>query len=224
VLEIHPPFNNYPIFKDCKLSARKFDYCKAFKIFLDIFDVFFNQFNEKYTKTTILIENRGSNWDGRFLLSRPSDVLEFACILHNSDSGLKIVLDYPQIFSAVYISTNNEKKKELRKKGIMIDDEILEKVISFNNELKKYKKVIGGIHMWGKSKDENGNWVSHAGNFNNLFSNNNNLKHEFLNSVFSIFNDDIERYFVPEVNSGESDLHSIVTDMENEGFIFTPKL
>ena len=39
-------------------------------------------------------------------------------------------------------------------------------------------------------------------------------------SVFSTFNDDIARYFVPEVNSGESDLHSIVNDLEQEGFIF----
>jgi hypothetical protein len=29
------------------------------------------------------------------------------------------------------------------------------------------------------------------------------------------------RYFVPEVHSGEDDLHSIVADMEDVGFSFT---
>jgi hypothetical protein len=223
VLEIHPPFINYPIFEDCRLSARKFDYCKAFKIFLDIFNVFYMQFKEKCPKTTILIENRGSNWAGRFLLSRASDVFEFASILRDSDSNLKIVLDYPQIFSAAYISSNNEKKKELQQKGILINDEILEKIILLNRELKKCKEVIGGFHMWGKRKDGNGMWRSHAGNFDDLFSNSDKLKHEFLSSVFSTFNDDITRYFVPEVNSGEDDLKSIVKDMKNEHFIFTAK-
>jgi hypothetical protein len=223
VLEIHPPFNNYPIFESCKLSAREFDHCKAFKIFLDIFDVFYNQFKEKYKETTVLIENRGSNWSGRFLLSKPSEVLKFARILKNANSGLKIALDYPQLFSALYISTNIKKKKDLIKKGIMIDDEILEKIISFNNEIKEYKEVIGGIHMWGKCKDENGNWASHAGNFYTFFSNNKILKKKFLSSVFSTFNDGIARYFVPEVNSGEQDLHSIVTDMEKADFIFLSK-
>ena len=223
VLEIHPPFNNYPIFKECKLSPKKFDYCEAFKIFLDIFDVFYKQFKQKYPSTTILIENRGSNWAGRFLLSRPYDVLEFARILSDSNADLKIVLDYPQIFGAVYISTSSEKKKELKKKGIIIDDDILKRVISFNQELKKYKDVIGGLHMWGKCKDKKGKWVSHSGNFDVLFSNNNELKHEFLASIFSTFNDDIERYFVPEVNSGQDDLHSIVADIKKAGFIFPSK-
>jgi hypothetical protein len=220
VLEIHPPFINCPIFENCRLSPKKFDFFKAFKIFLDVFDVFYKQFKEKYKETTILIENMGSNWNGRFLLSKPSDMLEFACILKNSYPNLKIVLDYPQIFSAVYISTSKKKKKELRMRGIMIDDEILEEVVLFNNKLKKNKEVIGGFHMWGKSKDKKGNWVSHVGNFDTLFSYNNNLKHDFLNSVVSTFNDDIARYFVPEVNSGEKDFHSIVADMEKFRFKF----
>jgi len=216
VLEIHPPFNNYPIFESCKLSARNFDYCKAFKIFLYIFDVFYKQFKEKYKETTIFIENRGSNRSGRFLLSKPSDVLEFARILSNSNSGLKIVLDYPQLFSAVYLSTNIKKKKELQQKGIIIDNEILEKITSFNQKIKKYKELIGGFHMWGKYRDENGNWISHAGNLNTLFSYNDELKQEFLKSVSSTFDDGIARYFVPEVNSGDEDLLSIIDDMKKE--------
>jgi len=206
VLEIHPPFN---------------DYCASFDKFLDTFRIFYEKFREKYHKTTILIENRCGtlNKGGKFILSKYSDVLKFCNVLsnpNNSDIKLKIVLDYPQLFSEVYISTNNDKKKELQQKGIIIDEEILEKIISFNKELKEYKKLIGGFHMWGKRKNKNGKWSAHQGNFNDLFSNNDKLKNDFLDSVSSTFNDNIDRYFVPEVNSRDKDLLSIIDDMEQD--------
>jgi hypothetical protein len=208
VLEIHPPFNNY---------------CGSFDIFLHTFKIFYEKYKKYYSKTetNFLIENRCGtlNTDGKFILSKYSDVLEFCKILESpkySDIDLKIVLDYPQLFSEVYISTNNEKKKELRQKGMIIDDEILERIIFFNKEIKKYKKLIGGFHMWGKRKNKNGKWTAHQGNFNDLFSNKDKLKNDFLDSVSSTFNDNIERYFVPEVNSGDKDLLSIINDMEKD--------
>lgn len=39
------------------------------------------------------------------------------------------------------------------------------------------------------------------------------MKDEFINSVIDIFDDNIVRYFVPEVNSGEEDLQSIINDL-----------
>ena len=205
VLEIHPPFN---------------DYCKSFIDFLDIFKVFYDEFKAKYSATTIVIENRfGTRYKGgKFLLSTYSDVLEFCSILSKSNIKLKIVLDYPQLFSAEVIP---HKKKEENWMGPN-PSQLVKKIELFNQDLEQYKEVIGGFHMWGKLKKGN-RWIPHAGNFNTFFSNNNDLKREFLSSVSSTFNDDIERYFVPEVHSGESDLHSIVTDMEQEGFTFTSK-
>jgi len=208
VLEIHPPFN---------------DYCKSFNQFLDIFKDFYNNFKNKYPSTTIVIENRfGTRYKGgKFLLSTCSDILEFCESLSNSDIDIKIVLDYPQLFSS---ETKIEKKVEnwMGKNPL----QLLEKIILFNLELKKYRELIGGFHMWGKlyviKKGGLTRWIPHAGNFDTFFSNNDELKHKFLSSVFDTFNDDIVRYFVPEVNSGVSDLHSIVIDMENAGFIFTP--
>jgi hypothetical protein len=201
VLEVHPPFN---------------DYCDTFDQFLKTFNVFYDIFKSKYSTTTILIENRfGTMYKGgKFLLSTCSDISEFCRVLSNSDIDLKIVLDYPQIFSAIIDENNKISTDNL--------EGAVEKIKLFNQELKKYREVIGGFHMWGKLKKGN-RWVPHAGNFNTFFSNNNDLKHEFLSSVSSTFNDDIERYFVPEVNSGEDDLHSIVADMEQEGFVFTSK-
>jgi len=45
-------------------------------------------------------------------------------------------------------------------------------------------------------------------------------KKTFLEYMFDTFNDGIDRYFVPEVNSGREDLVSIVNDLRNEGFKF----
>jgi len=201
VLEIHPPFD---------------DYCKSFEQFLDVFDVFYQKFINKYPTTKILIENRfGTRYrGGKFLLSTCSDVLYFCRILNQSNIKLKIVLDYPQLFSA-----ETDKGKRANHPFGPDSSQLFEKIMAFNWNLEKYSKLIGGIHMWGKLKTKN-RWTPHAGNFDTFFNNNKILKETFLNSVFTTFNDDIVRYFVPEVNSGVSDFHSIVTDMEQAGFIF----
>jgi hypothetical protein len=212
VLEIHPPYN---------------DYCTSLEQFLDIFNVFYNKFNASCPETTILIENRyGTKYNSRilvdgksrkanFLLSKCDEVWKFAEILSGSpDVKLKIVLDYPQLFSA-------ESPKDDKKGNWMGINplKLLKKIILFNRNLKKNKKVIGGFHMWGKEYTKN-RWNPHSGNFDTFFSNDKKLKRQFLNSLVSTFNDDTNRYFVPEVKR-ESDLYSIVTDMEKKGFIFS---
>ena len=208
VLEIHPPYKDYcPTFKD---------FLKRFQVFYDKFD---DTFNTEYHKTTIVIENRfGTRYKGgKFLLSKCCDILEFCKVLKREKINLKIVIDYPQLFSTEVIPS---KKKEENWMGAN-PSELLEKIIKFNLDLKKYKDVIGGFHMWGKLKNKDGKgWKPHAGNFDTFFSDNKVFKHEFLSSVFSTFNDDTPRYFVPEVISGIDDLRSIVADMEKEHFIF----
>ena len=203
VLEIHPPFN---------------DYCDSFGKFLSIFKVFYKKFKRKYPTTTIVIENRfGTRYKGgKFILSTCSDILEFCDVLkNNSDINLKIVLDYPQIFSA---ETKIEKKVENWMGSNPL--QLVEEIIKFNLKLKKYRKLIGGFHMWGKLRSGN-RWIPHAGDLDTFFSNNKILKKKFLKSVSSTFDDDIARYFVPEVNSGEDDLHSIVKDMKKVNFVFS---
>jgi len=209
ILEIHPPF---------------IDYCNSFDNFLDIFKNFQKIFYEKYNNTKVVIENRCGtlykdeyNKEGKFLLSTHNDVLKFAEILYNNpDIRLKIVLDYPQIFSAIIAEDNKISMDNL--------ESAVEKIKSFNKDLKKYRTVISGLHMWGKIKNKNGKWNPHSGDFDTFFSNNQSLKYDFLESVFDAFNDDIPRYFVPEVYLGsQEDLHSIVYDMEKAGFIFLSK-
>jgi len=210
ILEIHPPF---------------IDYCNSFDDFLDIFKNFQKIFYKEYNNTKVVIENRcGTLYkdeygkEGKFLLSTHNDILKFAEILHkNQDIRLNIVIDYPQIFSAIIIEDSKISMDNL--KGAV------EKITSFNKDLKEYRTVISGLHMWGKQKNKNGKWNSHSGDFDTFFSDNDPLKTDFLDSVFDTFNDDIPRYFVPEVYLGsQEDLHSIVTDMKKAGFIFIPKL
>jgi len=57
--------------------------------------------------------------------------------------------------------------------------------------------------------------------FKYIFCHDDDLKHKFLSSVSSTFNDDIARYFVPEVISGVKHFHSIVEDMDIEKYGFT---
>jgi len=204
VLEIHPPFS---------------DYCKSFDDFICIFKCFYEKFKNKYPTTTIVIENRfGTRYKGgKFILSTYKNVLEFCETLikpDNSGIDLKIVLDYPQLFSA---ETKIEKNVENWMGSNPL--QLVEKIIEFNLNIKKYKELIGGFHMWGKLRSGN-RWIPHAGNFDTFFSNDNELKEKFLKSFFSTFNDGIARYFVPEVNSGEDDLKSIVTDIKEESFAY----
>lgn len=193
VIEIHPPFN---------------DYCVSFEEFIDIFSVFQERISNIFPNTKILLENRcGTMYKGgKFLISKCADVLAFCKLLDKFSLNLKIVLDYPQLFSAELIKMDNVK---------------LDKILAFNDELIVYRHHIGGFHMWGKKKSQNGNrWTPHIGNFDTFFSDNSELKGEFLHSVRSTFSDNTRRYFVPEVNSSEGDVMSIVADMENVGFQF----
>jgi len=196
VLEIHPPF---------------IDYCNSFKDFLEIFNGFYDAFKSKYPSTKILIENRyGTMNKYDFLLSTCFEVEEFCKTLsspENSNNDLKIVLDYPQLFSAEQINLDTLNENDLKT------------ITLFNEKIIKYREKIGGLHMWGKRKDKKGKWASHQGDFNTFFSKKEELKNEFLSSVFSTFNDDKARYFVPEANC-RKDIHSIVNDMIKAGFSF----
>jgi len=209
VLEIHPPFRYY---------------CNTFDQFFDIFDVFYQKFKVKYPTTKIFIENRfettykdrnGKNV--KYLLSTFSDILGFCSILSEININLKIILDYPQIFSA---ETDKSERWDSKHGYIGIDSaQLFEKILWYNRQLKKYSDVVGGLHIWGMIKRKDGKgWKAHAGNFDTFFDTG--ISDTFLSSVFSILDDDIVRYFLPEINSGEKDLNSIVTDMENAGFVF----
>lgn len=185
IIEIHPPFN---------------DYCKDFATFFEIYEEFEKIILKKFPTVKIFIENRCGTFykGGKFIISNGKSIIQFLQELQNRNLKLKLVLDYPQVFSA---------------EAIKMDDIKLKKIIIFNNNIKQYISHIGGFHLWGKRKSQTRRWTSHTGDLNTFFSNNNLLKDEFINSVIDTFDDNVVRYFVPEVNSSEEDLQSIIYDL-----------
>ena len=82
-----------------------------------------------------------------------------------------------------------------------------------------FRDLIRGIHLWGKKSNINGRFTSHVGNLDTYFQNKE-LKEVFLKEIFNLLNDGKSRYFVPEVNSSEENLQSIVKDMIDVGYKF----
>lgn len=196
IIEIHPPFD---------------DYCPTFNDFFNRYQIFENAILEKYPDVNIFIENRCGTFykGGKFLLSKTKSIVSFLEELQKRKMRLKLVLDYPQVFSAELIKMDNIK---------------LEKIIDFNRNIKTYRENIGGFHLWGKKKSKLGRWTPHTGDLNTFFSNNEEMKKEFIKSIIDTFDDDTIRYFVPEVNSSEDDLQSIVSDLINYGIKFLDEI
>ena len=63
--------------------------------------------------------------------------------------------------------------------------------------------------------------MAHAGSLDTYFGDVLDLKPVFLQGLHDLLDDNIPRYFVPEVNSNDDDLHSIVADLTQIGFTFT---
>ena len=192
IIEVHPPFN---------------DYCNSVYDFINNYVAFELQVKESFPETDILIENRcGTIYSGgKFLFSKNEELLILSEILDKNKMKLRIVLDIPQLFAAHRINLRKISEKE-------IEDAL--------NPIELIKHNIAGIHLWGKRLSNNNRWSAHIGDLNDYFSGNVKLKNYFLNRLQEIFNDGKRRYFVPEVNSSNADLQSIIEDMLNVGFRF----
>ena len=195
VIEIHPPFSDY-----C------FDFCTFFSRYI----IFEKKILKKYPEVKIFIENRCGTFykGGKFIISNCKSVVNFLNELRQRNLRLKLVLDYPQLFSA---------------ESIKMDNINLNKILNFNFHINEYIDYIGGFHLWGKRKSEKGRWTPHTGDLNTFFSNDELLKSNFVFSITKTFNDDKPRYFVPEVNSSEKDLQSIVCDLLKFDVVFSKK-
>lgn len=191
IIEIHPPFN---------------DYCKDIHQFLDVYSVFEEAILEKFRNVEILIENRTGTiyTGGSFLISNVKSLLSTANLINTYNLKLGIVLDTPQLFTAHRI------------KGYDLNPEMFSDIF---RPLYDIRNNIRALHLWGKYRNHNGRVVAHQGDLNTYFESEK-MKNIFLNELVKLFNDDIARYFVPEVNSGSDDVISIVNDLIRAGFIF----
>ena len=194
IIEIHPPFN---------------DYCPTIENFLDNYSIFEYLISKQFVDTHIFLENRsGSHYSGgKFLISTINDIQQLYTAIKDTSSKLKLVLDVPQIFTAYKLNFYNE----------VITPE---RVIEILKPLRFLKDFIAGFHIWGKKLNSNNRVASHQGDLSNYFNNNNELKTTVLTQLNRIFDDGTPRYFVPEVNSNDEDLKSIIDDLTNHGFKF----
>lgn len=191
IIEVHPPFS---------------DYCKSLKHFLEIYNIFEIDIMRHFNNVKILLENRyGTMYAGGvFIVSKNYDIIELCRLLNEFKAHLRIVIDFPQLLSSHNLDTYNTSPEKLH--------DIFE-------PLHQIRNMIEGLHVWGKKKNDKGRAVAHQGNLDTLFPNYD-LKNCFIKEIYDLFNDDKPRYFVPEVNSGNEDVHSIVNDLIVAGFKF----
>ena len=195
IIEVHPPFN---------------DYCSSITQFIEIYKVFERECLRDFTNTQIVIENRsGTRYKGgEFLISNENDLIELCRIITKDDLKLRIVLDIPQLFTNHNLTIGKFSKEEIS---------------MIFNSLKPIRGSISGIHIWGKKKSDKGRIISHVGNLDTYFHNTE-VKLFFLNTLHDLLDDGRPRYFVPEVNSSDYDVASIVNDFITNKFNFSSSL
>ncbi len=191
IIEIHPPFD---------------DYCSSVRDFLGHYGIFESLILSLYPSVQVLIENRcGSTYSGgKFLISTYEDLEVLCQEIETRNLKLGIALDIPQLFTAMG--------------GVeRLTETSMQEALS---RLAPYRHHIKGIHIWGKRDTEKRKRVAHIGNLDTYFGGDTDSKHCFLSHLHELLDDDVPRFFVPEVNSNDEDLASIVVDLVGAGFVF----
>lgn len=170
--------------------------------FIDAFSCFEAKIKGRFPEAEILIENRcGSVYHGgRFILSKIQDLVSMCEAIENNGLQLKIAYDVPQIYTA-----HNAKKEEA--------------FIKLLEDTKPLRQHIGGVHLWGKKLSSTGRKVAHCGDLNTYFGDPK-VKEHFLQAFEECFDDGTVRKMVLEVNSGNEDMLSIISDLKGAGIAF----
>lgn len=186
VIEIHPPFNDY-----CDID-----------LFLERYKIFEERIHKVFPETIIVIENRsGAIYrGGRFIVGKAKEIAELCQKIKDNNIKLGVVLDFPQLLTAENIDTLKFNE---------------DKYFTAIDTISEYREIIRGIHIWGKKKGESGRWVAHAGNLDTYFNSNLDYKSKFIEGIARVSNDDLQRFLVPEVNTGADDLACIINDVFN---------
>lgn len=171
--------------------------------FIKSYKVFEDMVLERFPEICLLIENRcGSVYKGgRFLVSKSQEVETLCNLIVQHGLRLKIAYDVPQIYTA-----HNVKKQS--------------QFIDLLHQAEAFREQIGGVHLWGKRKSETGRKVAHCGDLNSYFEGDPETKALFLQQFNKCFDDGICRKMVLEVNSGNEDMLSIITDLRENGVVF----
>ena len=157
---------------------------------------------EQFPDVEILIENRcGSLYrGGKFVISKVKDIAALCDAIEQNGLYLKVAYDIPQIYTV-----HNAKTEEA--------------YIKLLEDTKPLRSYIGGVHLWGKKPSDIGRLVAHRGDLNSYFGNSE-IKNHFLSAFWSCFDDGVARKMVLEVNSGNEDMLSIISDLQSVGIQF----
>ena len=178
------------------------DYCD-FDSFLKSYQVFEAIILEKYPNIDLLIENRcGSVYHGgKFLISKNKEIEQLCNAIVQNHLHLQVAYDVPQVYTA-----HNVKKPD--------------QYLTLLQQAIDFRQQIGGVHLWGKRKSETGRKVAHCGDLTSYFEEIPDIKEAFLQQFSRTFDDGTVRKMVLEVNSGNNDLLSIVSDLQSAGIKF----
>jgi len=179
--------------------------CPSMERFLELYRKFEEVLREKFPDARIVVENRcgGRGLPGKFLVSTVADTLDLARAIAEQQSTLTIVLDVPQVFTAERLDAVTASAEEIR---------------TLMSRLRPAMPVVTGLHLWGSTLRGG----SHSADLNEHFGYRQDVKSSFVRDLSSLLDDDRERYFVPEINSGRRDvLESIVRDLIQGGFRFS---
>lgn len=215
VIEVHPPFD---------------DYTENMEDFVHIYSIFEDRIRSLFPESLVVIENRyGSQYrGGKFRVSKCGDIIELSQLIKKNNLRLKLVLDFAQLFSSHNMDIGRFTKENI--------SSILERI-------SPVRENISSVHLWGKCLGKTGRSVVHTGTLDSYFNglrcddvktmdysnldayveyenHGDNLKTHFLTEMKKLLDDNKKRYFVPEVNSREIHLQSIVNDLLNAGFEF----
>ncbi|MCX8034320.1 MAG: hypothetical protein N3A00_03260, partial [Thermodesulfovibrio sp.] len=123
------------------------NYSETVDKFLNIYRVFEEKIVELFPEVKIVIENRFNTMYNKssFLISKIDDLKKLAELIETNDIKLRIVLDIPQLFSVHNIGLEESR------------------IIRVFEEIKKFRKYISGIHIWGKIKNQGKRAAAHYG-------------------------------------------------------------
>lgn len=180
------------------------DYTENMHNFVEVYKEFEYNILEKYPNVKICIENRcGSRYKtSPFLFSKYTSFFELCEEIQREHLRLKIAFDIPQLFTAEAISGEQSNRMYNCLRG-----------------MKMIREYFGSVHLWGKGSYNGRSNVAHHGNFDTWFREAD-IKNEFLTLISELFDDDVVRYMVLEVNSNNSDLISIINDLKSIDFSF----
>ena len=130
-------------------------------------------------------------------MGKANEIAELCLKIQESNTNLGVVLDFPQLLTAEHIKPEAFSR---------------ERYTNAIETIYPYQRFIKGIHVWGKKKGASGSWVAHFGTLDTFIENPND-KAAFIAGIKKICSDGRIRFFVPEVNSGESDLKAVVMDV-----------